>query len=253
MSIERLLDQTAGPDDPDDLYKRIEFPDAAEGHPYVYINMGATVDGKIVLGKPGGSAAGVGGPTDQALFRRLQRNADGALIGAATLRASQVIYPPSLARFVATRSGDLPLDNRFFRDAPDRAFVLAPEGITGALRRSIETAATLIECGAGEIDWSLAMRAVRDRLGIRTLLCEGGASVNDQLIRAGLVDELFLTLSPKLKGGAGLPTIVDGIGFPEEYALPLELLSIYHEGGEIYLRYRLGRATTRSGKPGATA
>src|SRR5205085_7092302 len=101
MPIERLLDRIGDLPDPGDLYTQIEFPAPPEDRPYVYINMVSTVDGKIVLGEPGGSAKGLGGPTDQVLFRRLQRNADAALIGGATLRASQVIYPPEVARFVA--------------------------------------------------------------------------------------------------------------------------------------------------------
>src|SRR5205085_11424730 len=98
MSIERLLDLTASPPEPEDLYKRIAFPSPPIDRPYVFINMVSTVDGKIVLGAPGGPAKGLGGPTDQVLFRRLQHSADAALIGANTLRASQVIYPHAMAR-----------------------------------------------------------------------------------------------------------------------------------------------------------
>jgi len=198
-----------------------------------------------VIGKPGGSAKGLGGPSDQVLFRRLQQNADGALIGGNTLRASQVIYPPTLARFVATRSGDLPLDNRFFTDAPDRAFIVAPKSLSEATRSRLKFAARLIEAGDTEIDWQSALSTMRRDLNVRTLLCEGGSQINWQVIHSGLADELFLTLAPKLKGGAHLPTIVSGEGFPPGFALPLDLLSMYHDGSEIYLRYRLASQTRK--------
>jgi riboflavin biosynthesis pyrimidine reductase len=241
MPIERLLDTTQSPPDPEDLYTRLNFPDAPDDRPYVYINMASTVDGKIVLKEHGGTAAGIGGPTDQLLFRRLQKNAGGALIGGGTLRASQVIYPPSLPRFAATRSGDLPLQNRFFQDAPDRAFVVVPEDMPRADRDRLSAGARLIEAGQRDVDWLVVMRILRNDLNVRVLLCEGGAQLNDQLIRLGLADELFLTLAPKLKGGAQLPTIMTGVGFPPDVALPIALISIYHDGDEIYLRYRIGQ------------
>ena len=251
MPIERLLDQTPQPPSPDALYERIKFPEPPADRPYVYINMVSTIDGKIVLGESDGPAAGVGGPTDQLLFRRLQHNADAALIGGNTLRASQVIYPPAMARFAATRSGDLPLENRFFRDAPDRAYVIAPGDMDSDTRHRLQSGAKLIEAGIGEVDWTPAMRILRQELGIRVLLCEGGGQINDQLIRAGLADELFLTLAPKLKGGARLPTILGGLGFPPGTALPVHLLSLYRDEDELYLRYRLN-STPRSFKRSRT-
>src|SRR5579871_1106060 len=115
MPLERWLDRTPDPPpDPESLYTRLAFPPAPDDRPYLYINMVATADGKIVIGQIGGTAKGVGGPTDQKLFRRLQRACDAALLGASTLRAGNVIYPPELPRFVVTASGNVPLSNRFF-------------------------------------------------------------------------------------------------------------------------------------------
>ncbi len=244
MSLQRLLDLDAAAPDPEDLYVRLDFPAPPADRPYVYINMVSTVDGKIVLGEPGESAAGVGGPTDQVLFRRLQRNAEGALVGASTLRASQVIYPTNIARFTATRSGNLPLDNRFFRDAPDRAYIVIPEKMARHDRDRLDAAAKLLPTGNDDVDWAAALRVMRQELDIHTLLCEGGSTLNGQLVLAGLADELFLTLSPKLKGGSHLPTILGGPGFPPGTALRLNLLSVYHDGDELYLRYRLSPSSS---------
>jgi len=49
---------------------------------------------------------------------------------------------------------------------------------------------------------------------------------------------VFLTLAPKVKGGAHLPTMVDGAGLPRERVAEFELLSAYLEGSELFLRYR---------------
>ena len=268
MPLERLLDFSADPPDPERLYTRLDFPDPPSERPYVFINMASTVDGKIVIGEIGGTAQGVGGPTDQMLFRRLQQQADAALIGSATLRASQVIYPPRINRYVVTRTGDVPLQNRFFTDAPDRAFVLLPEhaqdDINGTKDKEAEgkaegkgettsaetlarvrATASVLEFGTGDVDLAAALRFLRQAHGIRHLLCEGGAALNDALIRAGLADELFLTLAPKIKGGANLPTLMTGQGFAAGTVLPLHLHSLYRDGDELYLRYRMGTAPHR--------
>ena len=81
MPLERLLDLTVNPPEPEELYTRLDFPDLPEDRPYTIINMVSTVDGKIVLGEPGSAAKGLGGPTDQRLFRRLQKAVDAAMIG----------------------------------------------------------------------------------------------------------------------------------------------------------------------------
>ena len=248
MALERLLDLTDRPLQADHLYETIDLPPAPEDRPTIYLNMVSTADGKIVIGPPGATAAGVGGPTDQLLFRRLQRTCDGAMIGASTLRAGPVIYPAESQRFVATRNGDLPLDNRFFRDAPAHAHIIAPVSLDPETKAKLAAGAKLIQYGAGEIDWPAALRYLRQDLGIERLLCEGGGELNFALLTLGLVDELFLTLAPKLKGGRHLPTTVGGTGFAPGHAAPMSLLSIYRDGDEIYLRYRVSHESAPSAR-----
>ncbi len=71
--------------------------------------------------------------------------------------------------------------------------------------------------------------------GVRSLLCEGGPTLNSGLLEAGVVDELFLTLSPMLSGEPGAPRIVEGLGLPVPGRLKLEW-ALRHSD-EIYLRY----------------
>ncbi len=76
---------------------------------------------------------------------------------------------------------------------------------------------------------------------MRRLLLEGGGAVNYAFLSGGLVDELFLTLAPKLSGDAVAPTIVSG---PPELAgeasmRTAKLLSADVAGDELFLRYSL--------------
>jgi len=241
MAIERLFDEIDTQSPPDALYERVTFPSAPPDRPYLFVNMVSTIDGKIVLGPRGGTAQGVGGPTDQLLFRRLQRNAMAVIVGSGTLRAGPVIYPPEIPRFVVTRTGDVPLDNRFFRDAPDRAGVFAPAGLPQAQRDRLSAATNLRFAGDTDVDPVEMMRLLRRDSGYEAVLCEGGPTLNDELFRHELVDELFLTISPKIRGGEKAQTIVKGQGYADGQFARMELISLYRDGSEIYLRYRVQR------------
>ena len=75
--------------------------------------------------------------------------------------------------------------------------------------------------------------------GVRSVLCEGGPTLNSHLFAANLVDELFLTLNPKILGGASALTIVAG----RELVEPSEpdLVSVAEHEGELYTRWRFSR------------
>jgi riboflavin biosynthesis pyrimidine reductase len=83
------------------------------------------------------------------------------------------------------------------------------------------------------------MAYLHEHHGVRSVLCEGGPTLNSYLFAADLVDELFLTLNPKLVGGAAALTIVAG----RELVEPLEpdLVSVAEDGGELFTRWRMRR------------
>lgn len=250
MPIGRLLDRTGGQHADEDLYCDLGLGDGFEDRPYVVVNMVATVDGKTLYGPIGSSAMGLGTETDRRLMIRIQSNVDAAIVGAATLRAGNVVYDPALRRAVLTGSGDVPLGNRFFTDAPERAIIFAPRALPEPVRERLASSARLVLVGQSTVDPSEALRTLRREFGVRRVVLEGGAAVNAAFFGAGLVDELFLTIAPKLKGGAHLPTVVDGPGLPDRSVIMLSLLSVYHDGDELYLRYRVGQ---RSQPPAASA
>ncbi len=78
---------------------------------------------------------------------------------------------------------------------------------------------------------------MRAEHGVRSILCEGGPSLNASLLAAGLVDELFLTTVPKLAGGAGALTIVGAA--PLDEPLDAELQWLLECDGELFARYRM--------------
>src|SRR5258706_10649058 len=158
MPIERRFDLTGAEVPPDQLYIDPGFPGPPSDRPYIYLNMVATADGKTLLVPRGSTAKGLGSTTDQMLMRRLEGAADGLIIGANTLRASHVNYSPRLVRAVVTQSGDLPLDNHFFTDTPERAIVFAPKSIPGNALAELNGRVQVRIAGENKVDVAEAVR-----------------------------------------------------------------------------------------------
>jgi riboflavin biosynthesis pyrimidine reductase len=102
-----------------------------------------------------------------------------------------------------------------------------------------------IFAGAGEIDLAVALETLNRELGIVHLMLEGGGGANGALLRAGLVDEISLVISPTIDGSTGAPTVFNS-GDVDLGPAPIESMTLAsHEvldGGAVWLRYRLSSA-----------
>jgi riboflavin biosynthesis pyrimidine reductase len=218
------------------VWNAIEFPRAPDSRPYTFINMVTTIDGKIITGDRGEPVQDLGSPVDHATMRQIQESADAVLIGGGAQRSSpKITYPPHLLRFAATRSGDLLYASRFFEDNPAKAVVLAPASAT------VPPGVNELRSGDTSIDWRHALSEIRSRHGIRRLLVEGGSDINSELLALDVIDELFLTVAPKIKLGKDVPTYADGDPLPRELVQKYELLDSRIAGSEAFLRYRRRR------------
>lgn len=228
--------------------------------PYVYFNMVSSVDGRAV--SAAGNAEGLGSPTDRQMMYRLRAAADAVLVGAETFRRDPFVpaINPALAEerayffpnapqpwgIVLSRDGKLPLDKKFFQ-ARERRLVALGEGASLEQANKLGRVAQVVRvpnrAGEGEgkqqpdLGWLLAY--LYQELGIRRLLCEGGPSLNYSFVSAGLGDELFWTLAPRLVGSKAGSTILTGpgAGFPLEEMPGLELRSLYEKHNELFFRY----------------
>jgi riboflavin biosynthesis pyrimidine reductase len=97
----------------------------------------------------------------------------------------------------------------------------------------------VVRLDPGELTMTTAWRRLRSDFGVRTLLCEGGATVFGALLQEDLVDELFLTVSPRLAGGGSETPITRGPPLPE--LLHLTLLWALEREGSLFLRYAVSR------------
>jgi riboflavin biosynthesis pyrimidine reductase len=226
--VRQLFPTPIDPVDPAAVYG--DPPAGSAGRPGVRLNMIASVDGATAVA---GVSGGLGGRADHALFALLRSLADVVLVAAGTVRAER--YGPSKVPVaVVSRSCRLDWDAPFFTAPIARPMVVTvARAPAAALARAAEVAEVVV-AGERDVDLAAALAALGKR-GHRAVLAEGGPTLNGQLAAAGLLDELCLTLSPRLVGG-GAKRILDGLPLPGPPQL--RLCSLLEQDEFLFLRFR---------------
>lgn len=195
--------------------------------PFVFINMAMTADGKIATANR--AVHSFGSPRDLRHLYELRATADAILCGARTVEISDSILGNGGEKFrqqrfknglseynlrvIASGSGSLNPGAKIFRHRFSPIIVLTTNRASEKKLKNLHQLADEVKiCGVEAIDFSAALRWLRAKWGVKRLLCEGGGELNDALFRADLVDEINLTLCPKIFGGRSAPTIADGQG-----------------------------------------
>ncbi len=215
--------------------------------PYTLVNFVASVDGRATLQ---GRSGGLGDDGDRAIFHGLREQVDAVIAGTGTLRIErygrvlgrderrerrrQLGLDPEPLAAVVTRSGEVPLDIPLFAEPEARIVIFSPTEIdTAGCAAQVE----VVVLDPGEMTLTTAFRHLKRHHGVGLVLCEGGPTLFGALLQEGLVDELFLTLSPKLAGGGVGPTIASGPELTEPAGVRLRWL--LEREGALYLRYAL--------------
>jgi riboflavin-specific deaminase-like protein len=220
------------------------------GRPYLILNMVSTVDGRASIEGRSGSLTD---PADRALFHALRGSADAVMVGAGTVRTERYgrivrdasrrrrrrergLSEEPLACIVSGRL-DLPADLPLLTDPAARVVVMtcSPASLPASGAR-IDYVRTDRH---GRLDLPAALAELQTRFAASTVLCEGGPHLNSSLFSAGLVDELFLSLSPQLAGGDSHPDERLRIlaGAELEPSVELDLQGALRSGSRLFLRY----------------
>ncbi len=222
--------------------------------PYVFINVAMTADGKIDTFARKGAA--ISSARDKERVDQLRAEADAILVGGKTLLGES---PKLTVKSEALREGriregrspnpikvgvisvaDIPSDSDFIKVGNTRVVIFTTS------RTSNEQLERLRACGvevfvddAPRVDL-VRMMLILKRLGVERLMVEGGGTINFELLRLGLVDELTLYVAPMIFGGANAPTLADGAGLPLDKSIGLNLVAVENwEDGGALLRYKV--------------
>jgi riboflavin-specific deaminase-like protein len=218
--------------------------------PFVLVNMAMTADGKIATANR--AVSSFGSAHDHEHLLELRATADAVMAGARTVDSASINLGPGPARFrrrrlknglaesnlrvVVSGSGLVNPQAEIFSHRFSPIIVLTTQRTSQAKLRQLRAIADEVKVfGAREINFQAALNWLRAKWGVKRLLCEGGGELNAALFRAGLVDELHLTVCPKIFGGRSAPTIAGGEGFHQlAKAVLFQIKSFKRIGNEIF-------------------
>jgi riboflavin-specific deaminase-like protein len=201
--------------------------------------MASSIDGKINPARRRGPFVMSRFPLDHARMRDLRARTDATIIGAGNLRADDPDLVPAPIRVLVTREArDIRGDEAVFDASRGGPTVVAHAASMPAdARARLSGKARLVELGDADVDIAALLAWLARAHGCKTVLSEGGGILNAALFAARAVDELYLTVVPRVLGGAGAPTVVAGAGFDDGQIGDATLASCEQIGDELFLRY----------------
>jgi riboflavin biosynthesis pyrimidine reductase len=225
----------------------------------VYANFVSSIDGVAAIGGVEMSSAQISGgvPADRFVMALLRAVADAIVVGAGTVRehdgpwTAEKAFPPGAESFsrlragiaasesptlvVVTASGKLPGDHPALRDA---IVVTTSAGARSLAEAGVRVGEVIDVGDAHRVDGAVAIDRLRER-GYQRILTEGGPRLMGAMLDASAVDQLFLTISPKLIGGGPeRPPLTDETDLLER-EVGARLLSIRRSEDYLFLRYGL--------------
>jgi riboflavin-specific deaminase-like protein len=224
--------------------------------PFVLVNMSMTADGRIATANRGISTFSSRRDHDHLL--ELRATVDAVMCGARTADLNNINLGPGPAKYrrqrvrrglaecnlriLVTGSGSLDPNAAIFEHRFSPILVLTTARASQRSLAALRNVADEVRvCGRREINWPQTLRWLRAQWGIKRLLCEGGGELNDALFRAGLVDELHLTICPFIIGGRHAPTIADGKGVERlADAFQMRLSRLRCVGDEVFALFQRG-------------
>jgi len=215
----------------------------------VIVNSAMTVDGKIATHQ-GDSA--ISSKDDLIRVHKLRDSVDGIIVGISTVLADNPRLTirlgrnqpkeKHLSRIIIDSMGRIPLDSQILRTASKIKTIVAVTKLAHMnVRRKIKkTGAIVIVAGTNTVDLKRVLWTIQ-KMGIKKILVEGGGEINWSLFSLGIVNELIVTIAPKIVGGRQATTLVEGEGYSRvSQGLKLQLKKVrMQNSGELVLHYKL--------------
>jgi 2,5-diamino-6-(ribosylamino)-4(3H)-pyrimidinone 5'-phosphate reductase len=224
--------------------------------PFVFINVAVTADGKIDTFQRRGAA--ISSARDKERVDRLRAESDAIMVGGRTLLdedpkltvKSEVLHaervkrrrPPNPVKVGVVTQAKIKEDSQFLNTGPADIVIFTT-------RRTSKRQLSLLKArhvdvyvdDAQQVNLERALATLKD-LGIGRLMVEGGGTLNFELMRLGLVDEISIFIAPMIFGGESAPTLAAGLGLATSEAIPLKLVDVETwEDGGVLLKYQFMR------------
>ena len=222
--------------------------------PYVTLNVAMTLDGKTDTTKRKGAL--ISSDMDMERVDRLRASNDAIMVGGHTLIGDDprlTIKTPSLREERITRGlepnptkvgiitiADLKPECRFLNNGPAEIIVFTTNQTkVGKISELQDRGVIVFVDNGSRVNLFNAFEQLA-QLGVENLLVEGGGTLNEELFRLNLINEVNVYIGPLIFGGETAPSFASSVGFEREEAKQLEFKSVqqYDDGG-LVLRYTL--------------
>ncbi len=224
--------------------------------PFVFINVAMTADGKIDTFQRMGAA--ISSERDKERVDQLRAEADAIMVGGKTLldedpkltvkseslraeRLARGLSPNPIKVGVVTEARLNP-ESRFLNEGPANIVIFTTRWTSKhhiSLLKSRHVDVYVDD--SDKVQLPKALETLTE-LGVERLMVEGGATLNFELLRLGLVDEVTAYVAPMIFGGANAPTLAAGPGLERGEAIPMKLIEVetWDDGG-VLLKYTFVR------------
>jgi len=224
--------------------------------PFVTANFAITADGRISTRRH--TPANFSSPRDKHRLHEIRATCDAVLAGVKTIATDNMTMglpdealraarekkglPPYPLRVLLSASGRIDPGLKVFSRDFSPIVIFTTTRIPRAVQMSLLCSADLY-LSHGTVNLVDMMQVLRRHLGVKRLVCEGGARVFRALLEAGLVDELHVTVCPRVFGGAKAPTLTGLAGdfLPQSTSLELQEMDVIDD--ECFLRYRVAHGS----------
>lgn len=215
--------------------------------PYIILNSAMTLDGKIAT-RTGSSE--ISGPEDLQRVHQIRKELDAIMVGINTVLEDDprlTVHKLSSndsdnpLRVVTDSKARTPLNSRVLNEEAQTLIAVSQEAPRKRVKSLVDRGKNVdvILAGKTRVDLTILMDELAQR-GIRSMLLEGGSTLNYSMLRDGLVDEVRVCIAPMIAGGVKAKTLVDGEGVDYmKDAFKLELKKSYKLGKDFILEYEV--------------
>ncbi len=213
--------------------------------PYVILNAAMTLDGKIAT-KTGSSK--ISGKKDMIRVHTLRKNMDGIMVGIGTVLADDPKLTVSKIdakrednpiRVVVDSQGRTPINSRVLNEKAPTIIAVSSKYSNTPKIKELAKKADIYVSGKEHVDLSKLLDYLYSK-GIKTLMLEGGSTLNFSMIKEGLIDEIRICIGPMIVGGQYAKTLFDGEGFDYmEDSIKLDLTDIEQLDQDLILTYKV--------------
>ena len=213
-----------------------------KSRPRVILSAAMSLDGKIAT-KTGDSE--LSSKQDKVRIHKLRSKVDAILVGSNTVKRDdplltvRYVKGKNPLRIVLDSKATINQKSQIIRTCKKIPTIVAvskkasKQNISKLKKHPLE----IMVIGENRVNIKSLLKSLSKKK-IKTLLVEGGGTVNWEFIKLGLVDELIVTITPYLLGGQNAITLVEGEGFSHIHkSTKLKLKKICQLGNEIVLHY----------------